>query len=191
MKIRRTKAAKLPDAGREATFRQGATRASRWRSNVDSGAFLLTRLELKRVNDERVERVRHNSPDSKSLMLERHNVYLDGIALNFICLDILEAMPYLECYSDNSHRAYFFHKNTDFSVGYVTNRSGYCMKQYGLFSPLTADKMRGGVSTDNADKVLTLARKFFKYAPPDNMHPYLAWSQHSSELTANCRAWME
>jgi hypothetical protein len=65
------------------------------------------------------------------------------------------------------------------------------MKQYGLFSPLTSDKMRGGVSTDNRDKVLSMARKYFKYAPPKNMHPYLAWDQHYSALNESRRFFKE
>jgi hypothetical protein len=192
MTTRKTKAKKLT-ASEEDWFRKGVVN-SRWRSNADKGAFTKTRLEMKRINDERsAEMVRRINESELSVrlgaaplvplvMLQKHNVYLEGEILNRICAEIIEAMPYLECYTDHRHKAYFFHRGTDFSVGYVTSIPGYCMKQWGLFSPLTSDKMRGGVSTDYEDKVVSLARKYFKYAPPDNMHPFIAWNNHNRDI---------
>ena len=190
-KVRRTKAKKLT-ASEQGWFRKGVVN-SRWRSNADKGAFTKTRLEMKRINDERsaevLRRINEEGPEISHpvplvayVMLHKHNVCLEGAVLNRVCAEIMEAMPYLECYTDNKHKAYFFHQGSDFSVGYVTSRPGYCMKQYGLFSPLTSDKMRGGVSTDDQDKVVSLARKYFKYAPPDNMHPFIAWHNHHRDI---------
>lgn len=98
---------------------------------------------------------------------------------------ILQAMPYLEImsYEASGGRAIVFHKDSDFPVGFLSVNDSYSLTgRYKVFSPLNQNTRSSGNSTDNLEKALQLARKFFKYIPPLNINAYVVIGDTYSSL---------
>lgn len=173
-------------------FRTGVLKAGRWQNNADATAFKTPLVEMlakeaeyhARVMDTEVSETSTYGCARKRLTDEStKGLALESLSLARGVKEIIGAMPYLTPVNTDTGKVHFFHPNNDYPVGYVSSNGGYCMKRYVLFSPLTADKQRGGTSSDYMSKIVSEARRLFKFAPPDNMLPFLAVRERYSEFT--------
>lgn len=110
--------------------------------------------------------------------------------------DVCAAMPFLDFFvSRDGKTITFFHKRSDFASGmlcYEPPRHGHKsryinMASYRIFSPLNDNTRNGGNSTDDPQKAIQLCRKFFKYRPPSDIRPMMAYHVHFSEFTSSLR----
>ena len=119
---------------------------------------------------------------------QKFGFYVSNRLANVVA-DIIECMPYLEVlpYFEGAvlstkkfpvdagcESVVFKHKGDDFPCGAVT-WAKYA-SHYTIFSPLTADKRNGKHHTENNDRLVSLARKYFKYRAPPRIAAYVAFN---------------
>lgn len=121
-----------------------------------------------------------------------------SLTLHPVIDQILEVMPYLRVlpyfkpnavYTESEYgvgSVCFIHSGDDYPCGAITWEGYY--DRWLLFCPLTSDVRNGRHFTESGDRLLSLARKYFKYRVPAKIAPYVAFSRASkSELEEKAR----